>query len=132
MPDRDFSAFARYLRELRKKRDMTLRDLGDVAGLDFTYLSKIENDAVSVPSENAIIRLATALRATPAETAKLIEKSNQHRETPIESKVPESREAELLVRRIYKGDLTARQMRQMLDLVQNQKGSSRRKNTRAS
>lgn len=132
MANREFSAFARYLRELRKKQDMTLKDLGDAAGLDFTYLSKIENDAVSVPSEKSIIRLATALRASPGETAKLIEKSNQQRDTPIDTKIPESREAELLVRRIYRGDLTTRQMRQMLDLVDDKKGSSRRRGTRAS
>jgi transcriptional regulator with XRE-family HTH domain len=127
----DFSAFARYLRELRKAKDMTLRDLGEAAGLDFTYLSKIENDAVSVPSENAIIRLAIALRASPAETSKLLDKSNRLRETPIESKVPDSSEADLLVRRIYTGHVTPRQVRQMLDLV-DKKGSSRRRTTRAS
>jgi transcriptional regulator with XRE-family HTH domain len=50
------------LRELRQQRGMTLRALAEAAGVDFTYLSKIENERVGfLPGAETIRDLATAL-----------------------------------------------------------------------
>ena len=38
--------FGERLRQIRKERGLTLRKLADEAGVDFTYLSKIENSRV--------------------------------------------------------------------------------------
>jgi transcriptional regulator with XRE-family HTH domain len=63
--------FGQCLRELRKAKNLTQRELADrVAarlkeedrrGFDFTYLSKIENDRMPPPSKAAIIQLVTEL-----------------------------------------------------------------------
>jgi len=50
--------FGAKLRDLRKKSGMTLRELADKVGIDFTYLSKIENGALPPPSEKVIRKLA--------------------------------------------------------------------------
>lgn len=55
--------FGSYIRELRKQRDMSLRQLAEDAGIDFTYLSKVETNKIPPPSEEAIARLADALGA---------------------------------------------------------------------
>src|SRR2546422_6146529 len=56
------SGFGSKLRDLRQNKGMTLRALAEAAGVDFTYLSKIENDRVEhLPSAETIRDLAQAL-----------------------------------------------------------------------
>lgn len=38
--------FGQKLREFRQEKGMTLRALAEAGGVDFTYLSKVENDKV--------------------------------------------------------------------------------------
>ena len=42
---------------------MTLKELANKVGIDFTYLSKIENGVMPPPSEKVILRLAEVLNA---------------------------------------------------------------------
>lgn len=95
---------------------MSLRDLGKKAKMDFTYLSKIENDA-HLPSVTAIHKLAAALEATPAEVQRLIRTSDRRREAPVELALGQSRAAQILLRRIYSGAVTKDQFRKMLEVV---------------
>ncbi len=53
--------FGVQLRELRKKADLTLRELAEKVNVNFTYLSKIENGALPPPSEKVIRHLAEVL-----------------------------------------------------------------------
>src|SRR4030095_9726119 len=54
--------FGCRLRELRQARGMTLRALAEAAGVDFTYLSKIENGRAGyLPGAETIRDLAQAL-----------------------------------------------------------------------
>lgn len=62
MPEQAEPGFGVRLRELRRARGLTQRSLAKQVGLDFTYLSKLEN-AADVPSESAVHRLADALDA---------------------------------------------------------------------
>ncbi len=55
--------FGSYIRELRKRKGLSLRQLADDAAIDFTYLSKVETNKIPPPSEDAIARLASALEA---------------------------------------------------------------------
>ena len=59
-------ALGQQLRELRKARNLSQKQLADLVGINFTYLSKIENerlDFAQFPSEDLIQRLAKALNA---------------------------------------------------------------------
>ena len=57
-------ALGERLRELRKARNLSQKQLADLVRINFTYLSKIENerlDFAQFPSEDLIRRLARAL-----------------------------------------------------------------------
>ena len=53
--------FGSRVRQLRKSHRLTLRELAAQVGIDFTYLSKIENDQGAPPAEGTIGRLADVL-----------------------------------------------------------------------
>jgi transcriptional regulator with XRE-family HTH domain len=60
------ATFGERLRELRKAKGLSQRALADLVGVNFTYLSKIENeklDFAQFPSEELIRKLAAALDA---------------------------------------------------------------------
>ena len=50
--------FPDRLRELRRAARMSQRALAEQVGVDFTYLSKIENGRVEPPSEGVLQRIA--------------------------------------------------------------------------
>src|SRR5258706_16428147 len=67
--------FGVKLRELRQEKGMTLRALAEAAGVDFTYLSKIENDRLDYsPRVETIRDLAQALEVEPMELLQLANK----------------------------------------------------------
>lgn len=70
--------FGQRLRELRKARGIALRKLAEEAGIDFTYLSKIETGAMPPPSEEAIMALASTLNVDPDELFALAKKMPSH------------------------------------------------------
>ncbi|MEZ6081075.1 MAG: helix-turn-helix transcriptional regulator [Pirellulaceae bacterium] len=64
------------LRELRKAKQLTLRQLADRVDVGFTYLSKIENGKLEAdcPSDQLITRMAEELDADEIELLLLAEK----------------------------------------------------------
>ncbi len=69
------TGFGTKLRELRQAKGLTLRALAEAAGVDFTYLSKIENDRVEhLPSADTIRDLAQALEV---DAMKLLQLANK-------------------------------------------------------
>jgi HTH-type transcriptional regulator, competence development regulator len=72
-----YMTFGQTIRELRKKQDLTQRELASKVGINFTYLSKIENDKlqeIQFPSEETIVGLAKALDADVDELLLLAQK----------------------------------------------------------
>jgi transcriptional regulator with XRE-family HTH domain len=58
------------IREIRKSRNLTQRELADRVGINFTYLSRVENDRLDdeqTPREETLQRIAKALNADPDE-----------------------------------------------------------------
>ena len=69
--------FGQRVRQLRRAKGLTLRDLAPRVGVGFTYLSKVENgrlDFGGYPSEELIVRIAEALDADADELLLLAEK----------------------------------------------------------
>ena len=67
--------FGEKLRQLRQKREMTLRELADKVGVNFSYLSKVENNKLEyTPSIDKIRALAKALEVDEIELLKLADK----------------------------------------------------------
>ena len=67
--------FGEKLREIRLERGMTLRDLADKVNVNFSYLSKIENNKLEyTPSMDTIRAIAKALEVDEIELLKLADK----------------------------------------------------------
>jgi transcriptional regulator with XRE-family HTH domain len=61
-------SFGQYLRTLREDRHLTQRRLAEKAGIDFTYLSKLENERLEhTPSVRTLVSLAKALQVDELE-----------------------------------------------------------------
>ena len=59
-------SFGKRLRSMRKSKGLSQKQLAELVSVNFTYLSKIENerlDFAQFPSEDLIRRLASALEA---------------------------------------------------------------------
>jgi transcriptional regulator with XRE-family HTH domain len=72
--------FGRRLRALRQERGLSQRALALKLGVNFTYLSKIENERLDfgeVPSEELICRIAAALEVDGDELLILAKKIPQ-------------------------------------------------------
>lgn len=68
--------FGERLRALRRQEGLTLRALADAVDLDFTYLSKIENEKVDyTPSVEKIRLFAQVLHADELELLELADKT---------------------------------------------------------
>jgi len=57
--------FGRMLRELRRSRGISQRNLAAKVGVDFSYISKIENDRLPPPAADTIVKICNALEVSP-------------------------------------------------------------------
>jgi transcriptional regulator with XRE-family HTH domain len=60
-------SFGRTIQELRRARGLTQREVAQQLGIDFTYLSKLENDRGEPPGEETVRKLAVILEVDPEE-----------------------------------------------------------------
>lgn len=58
---KDAVTFGQLLRRYRRAAKLSQEELAQAAGVDFTYVSKLENDRVRPPSEDTILRFCKAL-----------------------------------------------------------------------
>jgi len=63
----DITSFGNRVRELRKAKGLTQKDLAASVKLDFTYISKVETGKADPPGEDVVRGLARALGADPEE-----------------------------------------------------------------
>lgn len=61
----NIKTFGTRLKTLRRRKGISQRELSANVGIDFTYISKIENDQAPPPSEEAIIKIAHILDEDP-------------------------------------------------------------------
>src|SRR5438445_13446452 len=66
--------FGERLRALRLERRLNQKEVAAAAGIDVTYLSKLENARLEPPAEETIRRLAAALEVEPTELLLLAHK----------------------------------------------------------
>lgn len=96
--------FGEKIKELRKDRKITQRDLAAKLGINFTYVSKIENDKLEAPpSESLIRKLADVLEVEPDVLLDLAGKLDFKRLQQVAMNVPE---AGTVLRRIQESNLT--------------------------
>jgi transcriptional regulator with XRE-family HTH domain len=104
--------FGERLRELRKAKDLTQRELADKVKVDFTYLSKLENDQPGYqPSEKVIRDLARVLGADANELILL----GQKIPSDIEKKMMNNPKAQQFLRSA--GDLAEQDWDKIIEIV---------------
>ena len=69
------TSFGQRVRELRKARGLSQKELAAKASIDFTYLSKIENARRLPPRERVIRAMAVALQIDEGELMTLAGKA---------------------------------------------------------
>ena len=110
--------FGKTLKQLRKERRISQRDLAEQLGVNFTYISKIETGNIDIlPSEDLIRRMAEFLGADPEELLDLAGKLDLKRLQQVARDVPE---AGMVLRRIQDNKLTTEQWRKIEEIVDNE------------
>jgi len=61
------NTFGQSLRQLRRSKDISQRELAAKVGVDFSYISKIENDRLPPPAADTIIKICEVLSVSPDE-----------------------------------------------------------------
>jgi len=115
-------SFGEYIRDLRKKKGLTQRELAKKVEIDFTYLSKIENGIRDdsgkpmLPSKEKIGRLAKELGEDADEMLLLAEKTTQTVENWMKSKTFQE-----FYRAARSHGLTEEDWKQLADIVKKRK-----------
>ena len=60
-------AFGQSLRRLRHSKKMSQRELAQRVGVDFSYISKVENDRLPPPAADTIVKICHVLDISPVE-----------------------------------------------------------------
>ncbi len=102
-------SFGKRLRQLRIERKINQRVLATRVGIDFTYLSKIENERMPAPSEDVIVKLAVVLETDSDELLRLAQKVPQD----IQSAINRSPSMPSLLRAV--SNLSDREIKQLED-----------------
>lgn len=59
------STFGQSLKEIRRAKGISQRELAKKVGVDFSYISKIENDRLAPPAADTIVKICKALAISP-------------------------------------------------------------------
>src|SRR5947207_14583626 len=60
-------SFGELLRQKRRVAGISQRRLAELAGLDFSYISKLENSRLAAPAAETVLKLAELLGCPPEE-----------------------------------------------------------------
>jgi|LGOV01.1.fsa_nt_gb transcriptional regulator with XRE-family HTH domain len=107
--------FGKYLKELRGKT-ISQRGLAKIVGVSFTYLSKVENAVMPPPSEEVLIRIASALGVESDEIIIAAKKVPSDFKNVI-LEVPEIGE---ILRLAQKKEITKEKWRKIIDILNDE------------
>ena len=107
--------FGAYIKAARIKAKVSQRDLAERAGIDFTYLSKIENGRMAPPSEETIRKIADILGEDAEQLIILADKipSNYKQVLQSNPKVP------MLLRTLGQNPLTDEKFDRLLKQIED-------------
>jgi transcriptional regulator with XRE-family HTH domain len=63
--DAEDNTFGQALREVRRSKGVSQRELAGKVGVDFSYISKVENGRLPPPAADTIVRICEALGVSP-------------------------------------------------------------------
>jgi len=94
--------FGQTLRELRRSKSVSQRDLAEKVGVDFSYISKVENDRLPPPAADTIVKICKELGVPPNELLA----STGKMPTDVKERLSTSTAALEFVRQAHDMDLT--------------------------
>jgi transcriptional regulator with XRE-family HTH domain len=112
-----FVTFGRHLRGLRVEKGLTQRKLAELVGVDFTYLSKIENDREGYRPGEDLIRKLAGILGTNADELTLLAAMIP---SEIERKMTGNPKAQEFFLRTA-GDLTDKEWNVILEVIRKRK-----------
>jgi transcriptional regulator with XRE-family HTH domain len=95
-------AFGAALRDRRRAAGLTQRDLAERSGLDFSYISKLENNRLPPPAADTVVVLCSILGIPPEELLALTGKIPSE----VQAKLSVSPSAQKFLREAQKMGLT--------------------------
>jgi len=110
------TGFGEHVRALRHQKGLTLRELATRVSLDFSYLSKIENNKLPPPADATIVRLGEALEVHPDVLFSVARKVP----TDLRRRVKESPHTALLLRKLSTSRLTDDQYRRIMEILNDE------------
>jgi transcriptional regulator with XRE-family HTH domain len=114
------STFGTALREMRRAAQMSQRELAEHIGLDFSYISKIENSKLPPPSADTIVAICHVLERNPGELLALTGKIPSEVQRTISS----SKAAQVFLREAQQLNLTDAEWETMLHSMHKLRGES--------
>lgn len=106
--------FGSKLRQKRRDAGITQRDLATKIGVDFSYISKVENDRLPPPAADTIVAICKILETEPEELLALTGKIP----TEIQETISTKRAAQEFLRAAQKMDLGEEEWAIMLRSLQ--------------
>ena len=95
------NTFGLVIRQARRENEYSQRELAKLVGVDYTYLSKLENDHAGYPpSEDVIQSLANCLRLEVNTLKKLAGRINADDQKMFKELVKEYQQMPVLLRRM--------------------------------
>lgn len=110
-------SFGAELRRRRRDAGLTQRDLAERAGLDFTYISKLENDRLPPPAADTVVLFCRILSFPPEELLALIGKIPSE----VQHMVSSSAAAQEFLREAQKHGVSETEWRQLASLLRSRK-----------
>jgi transcriptional regulator with XRE-family HTH domain len=103
------ASFGELLRDKRRKAGISQRDLAARASLDFSYISKLENDRIPPPAADTIVVICRVLSVEPVELLAASGKFPAH----VQSAVGSSAAAQSFLENASKMGLTEREWKEL-------------------
>lgn len=110
--------FGLKLRTLRRESGISQRDLAERVGLDFSYISKLENDRMPPPAADTIVAICRVLKVSPDDLLALTGKMP----SDVQRGITGSTVAQEFLRAAHEMGLSDDEWKAMLESLQNLRG----------
>lgn len=117
--------FGEHLRDVRRQAGISQRELANRASLDFTYISKLENDRLPAPAADTVLALANAVGVPPEELLALTGKIP----TAVQQAVSRSAHAQRFLRDVEQMHLSDDEWKAIRTSLKGLRRQSRRHGT---
>lgn len=114
------TTFGTALREMRRAAGISQRELADRIGIDFSYISKVENDRLPPPAADTIVAICQVLGSNAEELLALTGKIP----SDVHKTVSGSKSAQSFLREAQQLDLTDAEWDTMMQSLRRLRGDT--------